>query len=154
MRQGGESERVSKDKTGSGLGGFVPTSSEILSLLSKAVIMLVALMSPIHGVMLTTGGLIFVDFVTGIWAAHKRNEEISSSAMRRTVSKFLIYQMTIISAFFLETYMMGNILPVTKLVASVIGMVEFKSILENANSILGVDIFKHLVKKLGSKNDA
>jgi hypothetical protein len=38
-------------------------------------------------------------------------------------------------------------------VAGVIGMVEFKSILENSGHIVGGDVFKLILKKLGSEND-
>ena len=37
--------------------------------------------------------------------------------------------------------------------SGVIGMVEFKSLIENSNEILGMDIFKEVMKQLGSKND-
>lgn len=49
--------------------------------------------------------------------------------------------------------MLDYLLPVSKIVASVIGLVELKSILENANSILGQDLFKTVIAKLGSQND-
>jgi hypothetical protein len=119
----------------------------------KLVLSIVALLAPIHAVMLTVGVLIFVDLVLGIWAAIKRKEEIKSSVMRRTISKILIYQLVVISAFLCETYLFGGLIPACKLAASVIGLVELKSILENADSINGEPIFKKLVKKLGSDND-
>ncbi len=49
--------------------------------------------------------------------------------------------------------MLEAIFPVSKIVASIIGLVELKSILENCNTILGVDIFKAAISKLGSDND-
>jgi hypothetical protein len=94
------------------------------------------------------------DLVTGIWAALKRGEKVSSAAMRRTVSKIFIYQLAVVSGFMLETYILEGILPVAKIVAGVIGMVEFKSILENSNHIVGGDIFKLVIQKLGSENDS
>lgn len=112
-----------------------------------------AALAPIKAIIISVGILILADLATGIWAAHKRGESISSAAMRRTVSKMLIYQTCVITGFLVEHYMIGGILPVSKLVAGVIGMVEFKSILENANSILGQDLFKVVIQKLGSDND-
>lgn len=114
---------------------------------------LIAIFAPIQAVMITVGVLIFADLFTGVWAAMKRKEPVTSASLRRTISKMVIYQTAIVSGFLLESHIMGNVLPLTKLVASVIGLVEFKSILENGNFILGVDIFKELIKKLGSKND-
>jgi hypothetical protein len=40
-----------------------------------------------------------------------------------------------------------------KVLAATIAMVELKSIIESANVILGQDIFKTVLKQLGSKND-
>lgn len=121
--------------------------------LTKASVLLITLLSPIHGVMATVGFLIVADLVTGMIAAKKRGEKINSAAMRRTVSKMVVYQIAVISGFLLETQLLHELLPVTKVVAGVIGMVEFKSILENGNTILGVNIFKEVIKRLGSKND-
>jgi hypothetical protein len=112
-----------------------------------------AVLAPIKAVLITVGILIFVDLVTGIVAAKKRGEKIKSAAMRRTISKVLIYQTAVITGFLLETYLLDGVLPVSKLVAGVIGLVEFKSVLENSNIILGEDIFKSLISKLGSEND-
>lgn len=122
-------------------------------LLNKLFLASLAAFSPIKMVMITVGILIIADLITGVWAAIKRGETISSSAMRRTVSKMCIYELTVICGFMLETYILGQAIPVAKIVASVIGVVEFKSILENANSIVKGDIFKIILKKLGSDND-
>lgn len=121
--------------------------------LAKLFLASLAALAPIQAVMITVGILIFADLFTGMYAAHKRGEKISSAAMRRTVSKIFIYQTTIICGFLLETYIMDGILPVAKIAAGVIGMVEFKSILENGNSIMGGDLFKTILQKLGSDND-
>lgn len=112
-----------------------------------------AALAPIKAVMITVGILIIADLITGIWAAHKKQEKISSAAMRRTISKMLIYQLSVVCGFLLETYILGGVIPVAKIVAGVIGMVEFKSILENSNYIIGGDLFKIIITKLGSDND-
>lgn len=114
---------------------------------------LIALLSPIHALLFSVGFLIIADLITGIWAALKRKEKISSSGMRRTISKIVVYQVAIISGFLIEQYMLESFLPVSKIVASVIGIVELKSILENSNHILGYPLFKSIIQKLGSEND-
>jgi sugar phosphate permease len=113
----------------------------------------VAALAPIQMVLITVGVLVFIDMITGMWAASKRGENINSAAMRRTISKMLIYQLTVISGFLLETYILNGLLPVTKIVAGVVGMVEFKSILENASTVAGEDIVSLILEKLGSSND-
>lgn len=121
--------------------------------LSKVALASLAALAPIKMVMITVGVLIMADLVTGIWAALKLGEKVSSAAMRRTVSKMFIYQLAVICGFMLETYILDGIVPVAKIVAGVIGMVEFKSILENSNYIVGGDLFKIIIAKLGSDND-
>jgi Bacteriophage holin family len=112
-----------------------------------------AALAPIQAVLVTVGILIIADLFTGMLAAIKRGEKISSAAMRRTISKMFVYQLAVICGFLLETYLMSSVLPVAKIVAGVIGMVEFKSILENSNTIMGGDVFKIILSKLGSDND-
>lgn len=121
--------------------------------LQKIALASLAALAPIHTVMISVGVLIMVDLVTGIWAAIKRGDKVSSAAMRRTVSKIIVYQSAVITGFLLETYLLSDLIPVSKLVAGVIGLVEFKSILENGNHILGQDLFKSVLSKLGSEND-
>ncbi len=121
--------------------------------LLKTLIAIGAALAPIKMVMITVGFLILADLITGIWAAHKRGEKISSAVMRRTISKMFAYQMSVVGGFLLETYILGGSIPVSKIVAGVIGMVEFKSVLENSNVIVGDDVFAMILKKLGSEND-
>lgn len=125
----------------------------LLSYLQKALVMLAIMLAPIQAVMLTVGFLIFLDLATGIWAALKRQEKISSAALRRTLSKMIIYQLAIISGFLIEHHIVGDSIPMIKILAGFISLVELKSILENSNVILGANVFKLLIRKLGSKND-
>lgn len=112
-----------------------------------------AVFAPVKALIFSVGFLIFADCFTGVWAAKKRNEKISSAALRRTVSKMVIYQVALLSGFLVEQYMIEGLLPISKLVAGAIGMVELKSVLENSTVITGQDLFKTLIKKLGSQND-
>ena len=121
--------------------------------LQNLLIVSVAALSPIHSIMIVVCVLIIADLVTGIWAAVKRNEPISSAALRRTISKMVIYQIAVISAFIVQKWLLADIIPAVNLVAGVIGMVELKSVLENASKILGTDLFKLVIAKLGSDND-
>lgn len=111
-----------------------------------------AVFAPIQGVIITVGILIFGDMFTGVWAAYKRKEPITSAALRRSVTKMAVFQFAVLSGYLLEVYLLGGLLPVAKLVAGVVGLVEFKSVLENAKEITGLD-FSSVIKKLGSKND-
>lgn len=121
--------------------------------LAKIGIAALAALAPIQAVLVSVGVLIVLDLVTGIVAAWKRADKISSAVMRRTISKILVYESSVIAAFILETYLLQGFMPATKIVGGVIGLVEFKSILENSNTIIGGDVFKSILKRLGSEND-
>ena len=112
----------------------------------------VAILAPIQAVMMTVGFLIFADLGTGMLAARKRGEKITSAGIRRTVSKMAVFQVAVISGFLVETYI-GVGIPVSKLVASVIGVTELLSVLENVQTVHGSPIFAKIISKLGSDND-
>lgn len=121
--------------------------------LKKIALVSLAALAPIHTVMLSVGFLIFADLVTGVWAATKRKEKISSALLRRTVSKIVVYQLAVICGFIVEQFLIGGVIPISKIVSGVIGMVELKSMLENCSNIFGEDVFSLILKKLGSEND-
>lgn len=123
------------------------------SYLSNLAISAMAALAPIKPVMITVGILIVSDLITGVWAARKRGEPITSAALGRTISKMVVYQTAVITGFLLQRYLLGDALPVVNVIGGVIGMVEFKSFIENANCIIEGDVFKEILKKLGSKND-
>jgi hypothetical protein len=53
----------------------------------------------------------------------------------------------------MEQYIVPDLgIPIVKLLAGVIGVVEFKSVLENVESITGLNLIK-IKKVLGSQND-
>lgn len=120
--------------------------------LYKGLLVLLAVLAPIKPLIISCIFLIVADLITGIIAAYKRKEKISSAEMGRSITKLVVYQLAIISAFVLEVYMLDNLIPVAKIVGGVIGMVELKSILENVSVIAGEDILKLVMNKLGSKN--
>ncbi len=122
-------------------------------LLGKLGVVIVAALAPIQAVILSVGILVIADMITGVWAAVKRGREIRSAGLRRTVSKLLIYEIAIIAGFVVETHLVSGLIPITKILGGVIGLVELKSVLENANAITGGDIFKLILQRLGSKND-
>lgn len=113
-----------------------------------------AVFAPVKAILIVTGVLIIADLISGIMAAKKRGESISSAGLRRTITKIFVYNMAVVTGFLVEKYMITDIFPVSKLIAGIISVVELKSILENLNTINGTDIFKTIIEKLGSSNDA
>ena len=113
---------------------------------------LLSVFAPIKGIMLTAFALVVVDLITGLLAAKKQGTPITSAAFSRTLIKTAIYQTAIVMGFITETYLTGDMFPVSKIITSYIGMTELLSLIENLNIISGGSLMKTLISKLGSQN--
>jgi hypothetical protein len=116
-------------------------------------ISLISVFAPIVPMIIATIVLIILDLITGVWSSLKKGKVIASACFRRTVTKTAVYQIALITSFIVETYLVGNSIPITKITSSIIGLVEISSIFENLNSIYGTNIFKKILLILGSPND-
>lgn len=125
----------------------------MLTILRNLGLAILAVFAPIQTVIITTGCLIFADLVIGVTAARKRGEAISSAGFRRTVTKLFVYEAVIMLAYLTETYLTGNIIPVSKIASAYIGLTELTSIIESLNEINGGNVLSSLISKLGSQND-
>jgi len=111
-----------------------------------------AVFAPVQQVMLVTLIIMAVDLVLGIMASRKRGEPISSSGLRRTITKFFVYETSICIGFLVQQYMLSDLIPVVKIMSTFIGITELKSCLENLDEINGTPILKVIIEKLGSSN--
>lgn len=118
----------------------------------NAILAIAAVFAPVQHVMLVTLAMIAIDLITGILAAKKQNLPISSSGLRRTITKLFVYEITIAMGFLVETYMTGATIPVVKIITSFIGLTELKSCMENLDIINGSSLLKTIIDKLGSSN--
>ena len=116
------------------------------------VISALSVLAPIKAVLITVGILIFADMITGILAARKRGEQITSAKIRNSVTKCLVYQSAVITGFLVQTYLLQGFIPIVNIVASLIGLTELTSFYENLNTIKGGNIFKKIIELLGSAN--
>lgn len=123
-----------------------------MTFLRPLLLSVLAFLAPIQTLLCVVFVLVLLDFITGVWAARKRGEEIKSAAMRRSVSKLFVYEFALLGGLLIQT-LVGRSIPVVNLIAGMIGLVEGKSLLENLNVIYGGDLFKSVLEKLGSKND-
>lgn len=118
-----------------------------MSWLKTLLVSLAAVLAPVKAVMLGAGFLIFADLISGLWRAWKEKESITSSGFRRTVTKIVAYELAIVTALVMETYLLDGV-PIIKIVASMIAMTEGKSIMENLSIVTGVDFIKALLEKI------
>lgn len=112
----------------------------------------IAVLSPIHGVLIATLILIALDTFTGVWRAKVRGEKITSNGFRRTITKIVAYNLAILTGFVIQTFMIPAI-AITSLIAAAIAVTEGKSILENLSEITGVDLLSAVKEKLMGKKD-
>lgn len=112
------------------------------------VISILSVLTPIKPLLLTIGFLIASDFLIGLYRAWRLNEDITSRKMGHTLSKLLLYTLTIICVYFFEAYILQSGLPLAKIVASLIGLIELKSIDESVYLITGFSFYKKLVNIL------
>ena len=112
-----------------------------------------AVFLPIKELMLTIGFLVGADMVVGIWKALKLKQRIRSRRMSDTVTKLLLYQIAIMSGFLIETFIISELIPITKLVATVIAVIEFKSIIESIESVTGKDLWSKIKAIVGRKSE-
>jgi len=109
-------------------------------------ISLLAVFAPVVPLLLTIGFLIVLDFIVGIYRALKLKEMITSRKMGNTISKMLLYQITILSLWVFEIYILNSIIPVTKIGGGLIAVTEIKSIDESVEKMTGVGVWKRISK--------
>lgn len=116
-------------------------------LMLKFVSMLVLVLLPVRPVMVAVGVLVLADMVTGIWASLKEGKSITSGGLKKTVAKGLAYQMAIIVAFTMETWLLEGV-PLVKVCAGLIALTEGASFFENMHRITGVNFWALLLEKI------
>jgi hypothetical protein len=106
---------------------------------------------PIKATLITIMVFTLLDLVTGILAARKRGEKITSSGLKRTVVKTLVYEAVIMMGYLTEQYLTGELVPVVKILGGLVGLTELKSVLENAEELTGIPLLQVLIDKLSQQ---
>lgn len=122
----------------------------ILKHIADIFLAICAVLLPMIGIMIVTGLLIAFDFISGIAAAFKRGEPITSRKMSNTISKIIFYNIALFTSMGVQ-YLMSDVIPVTKLIVGTIAFVEAKSIYENIGYVLGID-FWSVIKNYINRN--
>lgn len=102
------------------------------------------IITPIVKLMLAVGFLVLSDFITGMLAARKRGEELTSKKMRPTVTKGASYMIAIVAAYTIEKLGIG--FEAAKVVTGLIALMELKSLDENIEVLTGKSLFKKFLK--------
>jgi len=118
----------------------------VLNNLSAIYIYIIVYFSPVFPVLFGLGFIVLTDFVTGMLAAKKRGEVISSRKMRPTVTKGIGYMAAILVAHTFEKSFMPD-LNCLKIVSGLIALIELKSLDENIKDLTGKSLFKQFFKE-------
>lgn len=113
----------------------------------------ITVFAPLKPVLLTVGVLVFADLGTGIAAAKKCGEKVTSSGLKRTVLKIMIYEGAIGLSFLVHQYLTGDLLPADKILAALIGMTELQSVMENLHIVYGGNVFTVLANKIAATEE-
>lgn len=127
---------------------------QTLSFVGKFLVVLVSIIAPIHATMLALGFLVVVDLVLGIWVARKSGVPITSAGLRRTLVKLVLFQVGLVTAFIVETYLAKGVFPIVQTFSAMVSISELVSVFENINKISGVNVLGKLIESLRSKNDS
>ena len=93
------------------------------------------------------GFFVVMDTVTGMAAAFKLGEELTSKKFRAIFPKFIVYGCAVLVAHVLQRQFFPDF-PAMKIVAGFVAYSELMSIDENIQKITGVSVFKFFIKKL------
>lgn len=126
--------------------------NKVLEWLINISLATLSVFAPIKAAVITVMVLTVVDMITGIIAAKKRGEELTSAGFGRTIAKIAVYELATLCAFLSQKYLILDMMPVCTLVTSLIGLTELKSVLENLDSISGGSFFSSVVSKISSNN--
>lgn len=129
---------------------------DIHKIWAYAIASILGFLEPLWVLMLWFFIFVACDTITGVSAAIKNREIISSHKLQRTIKKLLMYSMTVVLVHAIDTYMMTLIdAGLAKICATIICGIELYSIFENCYKITGNRVFKVLtqftLKKIGSE---
>lgn len=120
----------------------------------RLLIALLTLFTPIAPILLCIVFFVILDFITAIIASVKNKIAITSSKMSRTVSKTIVYSISIIVTHLLDTIILKDFnlhISLASISGAFIAITEGKSILENLILINNGTALKNILLYLSSE---
>lgn len=105
-------------------------------------------LAPVAPIVYTLTGVVFLDFVFGIYSAIKRKEPITSRKMSQTLPKLFLYNAIIIALYFVDKYVLQTGIGLEKVATSLMVFVEMKSCDEHFNNIFGYSLWTRLMDSI------
>lgn len=120
------------------------------SILPNLLAFLALFFAPIVPAVIASGIIIGVDTAIGIYASKKNKVAFESRKFERVLTKFLLFNMLLISAHVIERYMI-DFIPFVKITLSFIAISEFTSISEKVEKITGKGLLKYVKEQISKK---
>lgn len=126
------------------------------TILNYLILSFCLLFAPIKGLLIAVGVAIALDTIFGIFKAIKIKEEINSRRMSNIVSKFVLYEASILLLFVIDKFLLGEFFKLwfqidhffTKIVSIILIFIEMTSIKENFEVAFKVNIWQLLKKTI------
>lgn len=122
----------------------------IKNFLLKICLSIFLVLTPIKFNIIAIGTLVFIDLVFSIMASLKKKEIFSSSRLKDSVVKLLVYNLLLIAGFVSESYI-SDWIPFTKIILSFISIVEITSLGESFQIITGKKLLPFIKKYINDK---
>lgn len=98
-------------------------------------------LAPITAIIYTLTFIIFLDFIFGIVKSIKLKQEVTSRKMSQSISKVFLYNLLIIGLFVVDKYILQTGIGLEKVGASLIILVEIRSIDEHFTRLFGYSLW-------------
>ena len=102
-------------------------------------------LAPVAPIIYTLTFVIVCDFIFGIYRAYKCKEQITSRKMAQSLPKLFLYNAIIIALFLVDKYVMNTGIGLEKVGATLMLLVEMKSVDESFNTIFGYSLWSKMV---------
>lgn len=117
--------------------------------LLATIAVLAGFFAPIHVLLTCVAVIVMMDFVLGIGASIKRKIPVTSNRMRKTISKFIAYLGGLLLLYVINHGIIGDEIPLTGGMATIIGLAEASSCMENLSIITGQEnLFGSILAKI------
>lgn len=113
----------------------------IWSNLSGLFASLFGVFAPVAAIVYSLTFVIFLDFIFGITKSIKLKEPVTSRKMSQSISKIFLYNLLIIGLFIIDKYVLQTGIGLEKVGASLIIIVEMRSIDEHFTKVFGYSLW-------------
>jgi len=109
---------------------------------------ILGVLTPVAPIIYTLTFVIICDFLFGIYRAYKAKEEITSRKMAQTLPKLFLYNVIIIALFLVDKYVMNTGIGLEKVAATLMILIEMKSVDENFKIIFGYSLWNKVIDSI------